>query len=587
MMMLYRQPKHQEVTIEGLPASPGIAAGKIYVLSPRVKEKNNHSQEIEPSDEIDRFENARAELQQQWEQLRESESVQESKDLLGVQIGIINDEELTRRVQALIMEEDLKVEEAIVRAFEGYIDLLSDSSSDKAKSQTIDLVDTRNRLIEVVNDQEEVVEDPAGCIVVAEDLSPREVVELSRKKMKAFVTEKGAYTSHAAIIARSMAIPSIAGAEGIIEQIDSITEDSTMLIDGQTGLITLNPLARTLYRSQSGPSGPVFSSQQRNEIYERPSETSDGHPFTIRVNVGLKDELQNLKEYHAEGVGLVRTESIFQDKKGINSAEKQIELYERVVNQTNDNDSISFRLFDRDEDDGDQEDSNRYGRSFLGWRGIRMLLSEPAILQTQLKALLTVACKNPRRIRILLPMVSSLNEVTALIEEMESCLKELSFHPNGIQTDIPLGMMVEIPGTALQTSSFVDKIDFFSIGTNDLTQYLLAVDRGNALVSDLYDQRHPAVWKIINQVITQAKTANKPVEVCGEIASHPIAAACLTGMGISALSMSPTNIPRVKKLLTERSITEMKILAEDVLHCKELKEIKTLFQQFKSDSPKQ
>lgn len=206
-----------------------------------------------------------------------------------------------------------------------------------------------------------------------------------------------------------MSIPAVTGAKGIIEQIGKNTEDVTMLVNGQDGLITLNPSAQTLYQAQSGPLGPKLTIQQKNEICQRPPETKDGQPFIIRANVGLKDELRNLQKFHAEGVGLLRTESIFRDKKGINSAEKQIELYERVIHQMDEH-SISIRLFDRDESDQNQ---NQHGRSFLGWRGIRMLLNEPAILKAQLKALLTVACRNPGRIRILLPMVSSLHEVIA------------------------------------------------------------------------------------------------------------------------------------------------------------------------------
>jgi phosphotransferase system enzyme I (PtsI) len=357
----------------------------------------------------------------------------------------------------------------------------------------------------------------------------------------------------------------------------NINGDTTIFVDGEEGIVRINP-SDERYDQVKGNGQAASAPEQRDEICSRPSFTSDGHPFAIRANVEIPNDLHRLDQCHAEGIGLLRTETIFPEQSTSGSVQEQIVFYEAFLQETGD-DPVTIRLFDAGGDKVQQLEIAE-DNPFLGWRGIRLLLDERDILRDQLKAVLTVAGRYPGRVKLLIPMVSAVWEVEELQYEIEACRQKMTDEGQPVDEAMPLGIMVEIPAVALQASHFAPKVDFFSIGTNDLTQYILAVDRGNAFISGLYDQRHPAVWKMIHYLFSAAQSAHTDVEICGELASDPAAAACLIGMGASGVSMTLVNIPSVKKILTEHSYKEMKKLAEDVLLCEDLEDVETLFNNF-------
>jgi phosphotransferase system enzyme I (PtsI) len=574
-MTKLKRSTERETILQGVPASPGVAIGRAYTpdnATPLV-EAAPITEEMIP-DHIERFEAAQQELTRQWELLREKEAQEEARDILSAQMEIIADPELSEQILFYIKEKYKTAQQAIKQAFSAYIHLFSKMDGEPIKSRMVDLTDICNRMIEAAGDGEASHVEMKGDILVTDAISPREVIQLSHQNVKALVAEKGGQTSHAAIIARSMGIPAVMGVKGAAQHINGNT---TLFVDGKEGIVRINPSDE--WYDQAIEDGQAAQAlEQRDEICSRPSFTTDGHPFAIRVNVEVPDELHRLEPFHAEGIGLLRTETLFPDQSTTDSVQQQIDFYEAFLQKT-DEDPVTIRLFDAGGDKVQQLEMAE-DNPFLGWRGIRLLLDERGILRDQLKAVLTAAGRYPGRVKLLIPMVSAVWEVEEVRHEIEACREELAAEGQPVDEAMPLGIMVETPAAALQASHFARKVDFFSIGTNDLTQYLLAVDRGNAFISDRYDQRHPAVWKVIHQLFAAAQSTHTDVEICGELASDPAAAACLTGMGASGLSMTPVNIPPVKKLLTEHSYKRMKKLAEDVLLCAELQDVERLFDAF-------
>ena len=561
-----------ELIIKGVPASPGIVLGNVYIHEKvRPVIESDHIEEHLIPDQIDLFDHAKQRLKKRWELLMEEEPNEESKSILEAQIAIITDPELSNQVEVYIKKERHSAQQAVNKAFTNYINILSESDSENMKNRMIDISDIRDRLIEFAGDRKPTENRKEGDILVSEEISPREVIQLSHQKVKGFVMEKGGHTSHAAIIARSMGIPAVVGAKGIVRQLG---DEQLVCLNGESGLVTVNPSDETCERAKEVSVDQEKSLEEKIQLCKQPSETADGHSFTIQANVEFPEELHHVDQYCAEGIGLLRTESVYLDRQEFCNADNQINVYGEILENTGSK-PVTIRLFDVGGDKF-QGDEVTESNPFLGWRGIRMLLDERELLREQLKAILTISANFPGRVKILIPMVSSIKEIAQVKKEIKKCRTELA--DDGITAGAtPLGLMVEIPSVAVQARYFAKEVDFFSIGTNDLTQYLLAVDRGNALISTLYDQQHPVLWKVMNNIIRAAREKKIEIEVCGELASYPVAAACLIGMGVSSLSMSPVSIPNVKKVLVQRSHKEMRMLAEQVLLCEELEEVQSLF----------
>lgn len=568
---------NKEIIIHGVPASPGIAMGKAYVHQRNVPEiETSRIEDDHVEDQIMVFRSARKNLQNQWKQLREKETDKQSKAILDAQITIISDPDLKTRVEKLIEDELHGAQYAIDKAFENYIEKLSKAGNTMMTDRLVDLYDIRNRLLEAAGPKAIPSFFKNGDILIAEEISPREVIQLSHQNIKGFVMERGGNTSHAAIIARSVGIPAVVGAKGII---DMIKNQAIVCLDGEQGLVSINPSKHTRKHVERLRNDQMSTIEEQLDICEQPSKTADDKSFIIRANVEFPEELKNVEQFNAEGIGLLRTESVYLNQEQFGHAENQASIYEKMLTHTQ-NFPVVIRLFDVG---GDKFRGTKISESnpFLGWRGIRMLLDERTILREQLKAILTTAGKYPGRVKLLVPMVSTLEEIKEVKKEVKKCHQELANANIAVDENIVLGMMVEIPSVAIQANHFAPEVDFFSIGTNDLTQYLLAVDRGNALISKLYNQAHPAMWKLINHIIKIAHKNNIEVDVCGELAANPVAAACLIGAGVSSLSMSPVWIPHVKQLLIKRSKADMEELAEQVQLCVDGQEVETLFNNWK------
>lgn len=565
-----------ELELEGVPASSGSAIGKAIIYQKKDYDiKSSTISKNEVLDHINEFKKARIQAESELESLKQEANSPESADIIEAQMEMVNDPELADHVEKLIKEELYSADFAIQKAFEDYINLMENSVNQKARERTIDITDIRDRLLEFVNNEADSHGIEAGCIIITDELSPREVISLTNYDISGIVMDRGGFTSHAAIIARSLGIPAIVGTK---KALDSIGSEAMVAINGDNGTIFVNPSERTLERFNLTLEENRRQREKLNEAIHRNSETTDGQAFILRANIEFPEELERVREVKASGIGLLRTESIYLEKEHFEDREKQEEFYSSILEGTG-SEPVIIRLFDAG---GDKilDEKQREQNPFLGWRGIRMLLDNKQILKEQLHAILSVAGVYPGRVKILVPMITLVDEFIQVKEEIEKVQKDLQDEGKRTDEDVPVGIMVEVPSVALKIDKFAEMVDFLSIGTNDLTQYVLAVDRGNELIADIYDQRHPAVWELIHKVAKSAKNHQKEVAVCGELASDPVAAACMLGMGINDLSMSPGKIAKVKDTLTRNSFTEMKALAEKVLDCSRTEEVNRLFENW-------
>ncbi len=569
--------QRREIRLKGLPASPGIVMGKASVY--KRKQPVVQPTKIAPGEtekHCERFKEARKSTIRELKRVRRGTDDRETAEILATQIEIVNDPDLAEQIRSYIEEELLNVGYAVYKAFHHYIEMITSNDADLLKDRVIDIEDMRDRLIQSVERRSsEPTIDPSS-IVVTDELTPSDLVKLASQDMKALVMDSGGLTSHTSIIAHSIGITSVVGLQRVCQLIKS---GDDIIVDGNEGVVVVRPSDETHQKYERKLEEQRKRLKQHQEILKQPSETTDGHPFRLRANIEFKEELPNLETYRAEGIGLLRTESLYLSEGRFGDYQAQEEFYKTVMEEVG-NDFVAIRLFDAG---GDKfyDQPLREDNPFLGWRGIRMLLDERELLRIQLEGILRVSGHFPNQIGILLPMVSTLEELEETRRELDRLIDSLKQEGVEVDENIQLGVMVEVPSVAIQAREFAKQVDFFSIGTNDLTQYTLAVDRGNELISDLYQQTNPAVWSLIDNTIDAANEYDINVAVCGEIAADPVAAACLVGMGIDDLSMAPASIPEVKEVLIQHSYSELKSLADKIRGAGSNTDIQEIFNDWK------
>jgi phosphotransferase system enzyme I (PtsI) len=369
-----------------------------------------------------------------------------------------------------------------------------------------------------------------------------------------------------------MNIPMVVGVKNATDVINSTDR---VVLDGRNGKVVVHPVKKTCEKYQSLIDQQLEAKTDFEAVCKKPNKTKDGSPFSLQANAEFTEELSTAQKYCADGIGLLRTESIYLSRKNFTDQEQQESFYATILKATKPH-PVTIRLFDAG---GDKffEEGEKEQNPFLGWRGIRMLLDEEELLLNQLRAVLSTAAKFKDRVRILVPMITTLEELLEVRELVQKVQDDLASEGVSIDEDVSVGIMAEVPSVALQAELFAQYADFLSIGTNDLTQYVLAVDRGNERISSLYDQRHPAIWQLINRIAKAAQKEQVPLSICGELASDPIAACCLMGLGINTLSMNSVVLPTVKQMLRAYSLEEMQQLSKKVLASDTLDDINQIF----------
>ena len=558
--------------IKGVSANSGIAIGNVVCVdSKRKKVLPKSISESEIDTHIEYFFKGRDTLVEELSQMLNYLDAN-SSDIIETQKQIILDAEIENRVQKIIREELLSSDFAIYRTFCDFIERLKESGSELFRQRIVDLENLRDRFIDVICNDKNTLNIKKGTILVTKELSPTELVSLHENGLGGLVMEKGGVTSHAALIAQSLEIPCIVSSKNATSK----ASNGKAILDGREGILILDPDKAQLdeYRNKLRK---IKRTQKRllKNISE-PSITKSGTEFSLSANIEFASELASLKKYNAKNIGLVRTEGLLFS--GKISFDEQVRFYESVLAGVES--TVTFRLFDVG---GDKLNSKlpEEANPFLGWRGIRMLLDEEELLETQLKALLTCAGKNKGRVKILVPMVSVEEEIIRLRSIISSLKKGLQNDGIEVEQNTLLGAMIEVPSAALNAKNLAKHLDFMSIGTNDLTQYTLAVDRGNEKICSLYQQQHPSIWSLIKTTADAANSTNTELAVCGELAGNILGACGLIGLGITNLSMISGSIPKVKEELISHDDAEFKKLSETFLASSNTTQVKEAFEEWR------
>ena len=575
--------QHWRGRLDGLAASPGFGRGKAFVLEPRLDLSAIPKKKArKPQHESERF---RAAVERGIEQIgviknRMSHLISTGEvAIFDVYRLILEDPEIIHQIEHQIRTEGFTAEYAVRLVFEGYMESIAKSEDSYFRERTTDVKDAAQRLLENLSGGDgQQYEIPAGAVLVAQDLSPADLSLLEGDKFKGIVLSTGGVTSHASILAKSFEIPSVVGVEGLM---DDVHQGDLLIVDGNSGGVHVNPNPEVIREYDRLERDYADLNRELGELKDLPAETTDGHRVALYANIGLLSDVAFANLHGAQGVGLYRTEIPFLSHRDFPSEEEQYALYKRVVEGMAGK-PVTIRTLDIGADK-----YPTYMRSvatepnpFLGWRSIRISLEVEEIFKTQLRAILRVG--DLGRVRLLVPMISSLEEIYKVKELLAEAKNELERDGTPYDRQMELGIMVEVPSAVQLAERFLREVDFLSIGTNDLIQYLLAVDRSNRKVASLYEPLHPAVLSALNHTMEAGKRAGKRVGMCGEMAADPLSALLLLGMGLEEFSMGSLYIPVIKKALRSTSYQAAKSAAQIVLGMDSVGEIKRyLFEQIR------
>ncbi len=568
-----------EQKYSGIKASPGIAIGKALIY--RQKDFQIPEQSISEAAVPAELERLQKGLQQATSQLEEihrkalAKLGEEEAEVFEGHLEILGDEELIEEIRDKIKTQLYCAEKACQDVYEANARELSELENEYMRERASDVRDIGKRLVYAVGGVElaNLSSLDEEVIVIAEDLMPSDTAQMDCSKVLGFATGKGGRTSHVAIMAQSLEIPAIVGAGNIC---DRIQNNDMLILDPTSELVIVNPARKSLeyYRGRL----EAYRREQGEllDLKDLPAETRDGRRVELCANIGSEKDIDGALRNGAEGVGLFRTEFLYMDRSAMPDEEEQFESYKTVAEGFTAARPVIVRTMDIG---GDKElsyfDIPREENPFLGWRAIRICLDAPEILRAQLRAILRASQFG--KLRIMFPMVISCREIDQLSEILEEVKEELRESHILFDENIEMGIMIETPAAALIANKLIEKVDFFSIGTNDLTQYTLAVDRGNEKIAHLYQSFHPAVLRLIKQVIDASHKAGKWTGMCGSFAGNEEATLLLLGLGLDEFSMSAVNLPRVKKLLRAASYSECRELAERALDLSYSHEVRELF----------
>ncbi|MFN0177294.1 MAG: phosphoenolpyruvate--protein phosphotransferase [Gemmatimonadales bacterium] len=538
--------------LRGVGVSPGLALAPAYVLQwrfPDVPDRSVPADQVEQ--EIARLHEAVRAVADHLDALRlkvlHTAGLEESR-IFEAQILMVQDQDFLASVEQLIRKNNLSAETAFeFKALELRV-AFSNTSNLRMRERLADLSATQIRVLRHLMDADEddlaALRDYPQVIIVAHELSPGLTVQLDRDQLAGLISEEGTRTSHAAILAHSLGIPAVMGAAGAVGRIETGT---VVLIDGQTGSILIDPNPDELEIARTQATRRHKIDLELEGAANEPATTPDGESISLMGNVDLPDEIEMAVRHGAQGVGLLRTEFMVIGRAHLPSEDEQLEYFRRIV-AAFPNELVVIRTYDLGGDKFPAAfEAPPEANPFLGWRSIRVCLDRPEIFRPQLRAILRVAVD--RRIRVMLPLITRVEEVLeskAMVREEAQALARAGIRA---ANDLEIGVMVETPAAVVIADRLARVAAFFSVGTNDLTQYALAVDRGSAHLASRFTSHDPAVLRLLQQVVVAGRQGNVPVSVCGEMASEPLSAMLLIGLGYDTLSVSPPALPLIKWLV--------------------------------------
>lgn len=561
--------------LKGVPAAPGISIAKANLY---YKETESIDQEtIEDTDfALSLLEDA---VQKSKKELKKVFSL--AVDKLGerraaifeAQIMILDDQFLMDTIKMRIQNEKKSPEYVVYDEITKYQNLMRASREEYMKERSQDIEDIKNRIIRNLKKKKWKSRITSDVIVVAHSITPADTVLFARVDVKGYITDYGGLTSHAAIVARSLNIPAVLGLHDATSRIE---ESNELIIDGFHGYVIINPTKDQIAYYQKRLEKLSKYDADLAKLKDLPAVTLDGRDIVLRGNLDLQEELDLTIQNGAQGIGLVRTEQLFEGLVAFPDEEEQVEVYSGISEKIYP-EKVIIRAFDIGGDKVlpvDVKEPN----PFLGWRGVRFLLDNIELFKTQTRAILRSSIH--KNIKYMIPMIMSLDETQKIKKIIEECKQELKVENKTFDNDMDIGIMIEVPSAVVIAEVLAKEVDFFSIGTNDLIQYLLAVDRGNEIVNDLYQEFHPAVIQMLDILMQRAKSGGCTVSMCGEMAADPLAIPLLVGLGLDSLSVSGASVPIIKNIIRSIKYSDAQILAQKCLALNSEESIRETLKQF-------
>lgn len=565
------QSPHDERILQGIPASPGVAEGPAFVFFQRELEIPMY--EVTPprvEKELERFEEALLEARRQITKVRHDIQNRLGEDearIFDAHLMVLEDQALIQEVYEEVRESKLNIEHCFRNVVDRFIGAFSALEDEYLRERVKDIDDVAKRVLSILTGQStaNLLELVNKRVIVAEDITPSDAATLDRAKILALVTDTGSRTSHAVIMARSLGVPAVVGLHDATERVHN---EDTVLVDGYDGTVVINPSEKTLFQYGRLRDKRRSIEEELQKTAQLPACTTDGRELAVEANIAGPDECEAADRYGAGGVGLFRTEGLFMRIDGFPGEEEQFRAYQTVAQRLAPR-KVVIRTLDLG---GDKQAGNYYfaeeeRNPFMGFRAIRFCLEHVDVFKQQLRAILRASAEG--NVEIMYPMISHETELIEANEILAECKRELRAANVPFDENVPVGAMIEVPAAAVIADRLASHCSFFSIGTNDLIQYLLAVDRVNDRIAHLYEPAHPAVLRTINDIIRAGHTHGIPVSICGEMGGDPRYVPLLFGMGAAKISASPPALPEIKFLLRKISFKDCTELAEEIssLNC--------------------
>ncbi|MFC0525586.1 phosphoenolpyruvate--protein phosphotransferase [Pontibacillus salicampi] len=559
-------------SIKGIAASNGIAIAKAYRLE--APDLSYDKKDVEnPEQEVARFEEAMDISKQELEKIKNHALKtlgQEKADIFSAHLLVLSDPELIQPITDKIKNENANAEAALDETANMFIDLFKNMDNEYMRERAADIQDVTKRvmahLLNVTFPDPALIDEEV--VIVAEDLTPSDTAQLNKEFVKGFTTDIGGRTSHSAIMARSLEIPAVVGTKEVTA---SIQKDDMVIVDGIDGEVILHPTEEEIAKFQQKQARYEEKKEEWAKMKNEPSVSADGEHVELVANIGTPEDIAGVQNNGGEGVGLYRTEFLYMGKSQLPTEEEQYEAYKTVLEKMEDKPVVVRTLDIGGDKELDYLDLPEEMNPFLGYRAIRLCLERDDIFRTQLRALLRASTFG--NLKIMFPMIATLEEfrqAKAILEEEKA---NLLSEGKEVSETIEVGIMVEIPSTAVMAKQFAKEVDFFSIGTNDLIQYTMAADRMNERVSYLYQPYNPAILNLINNVIEASHAEGKWTGMCGEMAGDEIAIPILLGLGLDEFSMSATSILPARTQISSLSKEEMASYKGEILSMNTAEEV--------------
>lgn len=556
----------EEFTREGISAAPGIVIGTAFVLDHEklsAPEETIQAQDTEK--ELVRFRDALEITKGELRQIKESLAAQIGDDhakIFEAHLLILSDVTVIEETEAFIRDERRNAAWAFQSVLSKVVTSLRAIEDEYLADRSTDIVDVRRRVVRRLLGKRSriVASPPEPSIIVAHELAPSETAQLNRKVILGYATDSGGRTSHTAILARSQGVAAVVGLETVSQEIET---GDKLILDGNLGTVVVNPshATVTMYRKEIRRFKKL--EKQLLTLTGYPADTLDGRKFELVANIDLPEEVKSASNYGAEGIGLFRTEYFFIAQEQLPSEDEQFRVYRAVVQKMNGK-PVTIRVLDIGGDKiADYIHSSPELNPFMGWRGIRFLLTRIDIFKTQLRAIYRASSYG--KVNILLPLIVQVDEVTKARQICENVKEELRKGRFKFDDNVKFGIMIETPSAVALADALAKEVDFFSIGTNDLIQYTMAVDRGNSKIAHLYQHLHPSIIRFLKMTVDAAHKRGIPATICGEMAVDPLSTVVLIGLQVDGFSCSPNMMPEVKRIVRSVTFDECKMLVKRIL----------------------